>query len=107
MSADAFSAPPDAATTAPEATRPASAAAIDAEAANKLIQHLFDVGLELAACAGMVQGAAAGRLVRAIAGLDKVIIELRRAVFAQVVAEVDSACSDAAGSRAESPYRPH
>jgi hypothetical protein len=51
------------------------------EVADNVIKQLFASGVGLAACADMVPGPAAHRLVRVIDDLDDIILDLRRAAL--------------------------
>lgn len=55
--------------------------ALDVATVNMLVEEIFDVGLELAACHATVDRLAAARLRRAIDSLDEVIVHLRTAIF--------------------------
>ena len=62
-------------------TRTQEAEPLGLDAADLLVRDLFDVTLELAACASVSEGPTATRISTAIGRLDDVIRDLRRAAL--------------------------
>jgi hypothetical protein len=65
-------------------------AAIPVEAANRVIEQVFIVGLTLASCVKWVDGPVANRLTTAINDLDAIITGLRKTAFEQVERETNA-----------------